>query len=154
MIIYDQSKYIETTKGIVKEYIQTNAGMDVDVPVAFPNISDESLSLEKPNVYIEYVRDLNLDVKGGKRTGKGTRRKRKRLTFALYVITQGDARSVLERDRILQNLQGEIVKSAQIEFLSGKGIYEPEMTYMGSYAAREGVHLARLEFYFQIHFIN
>lgn len=148
---YNQESYIESVKGTINEFIKLNVPK-IDIAVAFPDITGEGFSLAMPLVFIEFERELNIDARKGRHNGSGTRTKRKMLTYAIQVITTGSNAAVLSRDRIVQKITTETLK--QNEVLSGKGIRKAETRFVGSHRVREGVHLARLEFYCEIKFIN
>lgn len=148
---YNQSVYIESSKGVITEFLKSIVP-EADIGVAFPDITGEGFSLAKPLIYVEFERELNIDSRMGRYNGKGTRTKRKLLTYSVQVITTGNNAAVLARDRIIQKAASETIK--QQTFLSGKGIRKAEAKYTGSYRVREGVHLARLEFYCEVKFIN
>lgn len=148
---YNQDAYVESVKGTINEFLKSIAP-EADIVIAFPDITGENFTLAKPMIYVEFERELNLDLLKGRYNGRGTRTKRKLLTYALQVITTGTNAAVLSRDRIIQKIASQTVK--QGEFLSGKGIRKAESKYTGSFRVREGVHLARLEFYCEIKFIN
>lgn len=157
---YNQDVYIESTKGVIKEFVE-GCTPEADVAIAFPDTKGSELSLEnvlsgkfslkQPLIYLEFERELNVDTRAGRWNG-GARVKRKMLTFALQVITTGNNKAVLSRDRIVQKVVNEVMKKET--FLSGKGLRKAECKFVGSYRVREGVHLARLEFYCEVKFIN
>lgn len=151
MAEYNQETYIESVKGTLIEFLKSVVP-EADPVIAFPDITGKGFSLAKPLVYVEFERELNIDIRKGRHNGKGTRTKRKMLTFALQVITTGSNAAVLSRDRVVQKVVLETMK--QETFLSGKGIHKAESKYTGSYRVREGVHLARLEFYCEVKFTN
>ncbi|QJT70406.1 hypothetical protein [Microcystis phage MaeS] len=136
---YSQDAYIESVKGTLVEFITMNVP-DAEIVLAFPDITGENFSLVKPVIYIEFERELNIDAQKGKSNGGGKRVKRKILTYSLQVITTGDNRAVMERDRIVQTITQKVV--SQYELLSGKGLQKAESKFVGSYRVREGIHLA------------
>lgn len=148
---YNQASYIESTKGTISEFLKS-ISPEADIAVAFPDITGEGFSLTKPLIYVEFERELNIDARMGRYNGRGSRSKRKLLTYALQVITTGNNAAMLTRDRVIQKIVLEAIK--QQTFLSGKGLRKAEAKYAGSYRVREGVHLARLEFYCEVKFIN
>lgn len=152
MAVYNQDSYIESAKGTLIEFIKSVVGTEADVSIAFPDITGATFSLAKPLIYVEFERELNLDSFRGRRNGAGKQTKRKMLTYSFQVITTGNNAAVMARDRIVQKLVSQTLK--QYELLSGKGLRKAEAKYVGSYRVREGVHLARLEFYSEIKFTN
>lgn len=148
---FSQDQYIESVKGTIIEFFKANVP-EADVGLAFPDITGVDFSLTKPLIYIEFERELNIDSRKGKYTGRGTRSKRKMLTYSFQVITTGDNSAVMVRDRIIEKITSQVIR--QNEYLSGKGIRKAETKFVGSYRVREGVHLARQEFYCEIKFIN
>jgi len=148
---YSQETYIESVKGTINSFLKGIAP-EADIAVAFPDITGEQFSLSKPLIYTEFERELNIDARKGRHNGAGTRTKRKLLTYALQIITTGSNAAVLARDRIAQKITLETIR--QNELLSGKGIRKAETRYLGSHRVREGVHLARIEFYCEIKFTN
>lgn len=151
MAEYNQDSYVESVKSTLVEFVKSVVP-EAQVVLAFPDIGDKKFSVDKPLVYVEFERELNVDVRKGRHNGNGTRTKRKRLTYSFQVITTGNNAAILSRDRIIQKMVLETMK--QETFLSGKGISKAESKYVGSFRVREGVHLARLEFYCEIKFIN
>lgn len=151
MAEYNQESYIESVKGTLTEFIKSVVP-EADTVIAFPDIAGKGFALTKPLVYVEFERELNVDARKGRHNGKGTRTKRKMLTYAFQVVTTGSNAAVLSRDRVVQKIVLETMK--QGTFLSGKGIRKAECKFTGSYRVREGVHLARLEFYCEVNFTN
>lgn len=152
-ILFDQTKYIETTKGIVKEYIR-ELFPDHDLPLGLPDLSNDELTLVKPVIYIEFNNSTNVDGNVGRANGRGGRLKRKLLRFSFYVLTTGENSAVLERDRIAQTIEYEFSKEVNIRRLAGQGLREPDLRFVNSYRVREGVHLARLELFAKISLVN
>lgn len=148
---FNQDVYIESVKGTLKEFLKSVIP-EADIALAFPDITGDGFSLTKPLVYIEFERELNIDAHKGRHNGAGKRAKRKMLTYSLQVITTGSDSAVMARDRIIQKMVKQVI--LQSGLLSGKGLRKPEAKYVGSFRVREGVHLARLEFYCQIKFTN
>lgn len=148
---YSQDKYVESVKGTIIEFLKANVP-EADFVLAFPDIPGTEFSLTRPLVYVEFERELNIDIRKGKYTGKGTRSKRKMLTYSFQVITTGNNSAVMVRDRIIQKIASNVI--SQYELLSGKGLQKADSRYVGSYRVREGIHLARMEFYCEIKFIN
>lgn len=148
---FNQNSYIESVKGTIIEFIKSTVS-DVEVVLAFPDITGSNFSLSKPMIYVEFERELNLDIRKGRHNGRGSMTKRKLLTYSFQVITTGDKAAVMARDRTIEKISLQAIR--QNELLSGKGLRKAETKYTGSYRVREGVHLARLEFYCEIKFIN
>ncbi|MEM5838877.1 hypothetical protein [Bacillus sp. LMB3902] len=152
-ILFDQEKYIESAKGIIKEFLK-KMFPDYDLPLALPDLADDNLSLEKPVVYIEFNNSMNIDGKAGRATGRGGRLKRKSLRFSFQILTTGENSAVLERDRISQKLEYEFSREMNIHKLASVGLKDVDIRYINSYRVREGVHLARLELYTTINLMN
>lgn len=148
---YSQDKYVESVKGTIIEFLGSVVP-EAEFVLAFPDISGNKFSLKKPLIYIEFERELNTDAKKGRHNGRGQISKRKLLTYSFQVITTGDNGAVMQRDRIIQKITSAVL--SQYELLSGKGLRKAESKFVGSYRVREGVHLARQEFYCEIKFIN
>lgn len=148
---YNQNAYIESVKGVISEFLKKNV-QNIDIAVAFPDMTGEGFSLSKPLIYVEFERELNVDIRAGRKNGQGNRSKRKRLTYSIQIITTGDNAAVLQRDRIVQTITNKVIEQNAV--LSGKGIQKAETRYVGSYRVRELVHLARIEFYCEIKFLN
>ena len=147
----DQEKYVEGVKGIIINFLKSIVPEADNVP-AFPDITGSSFSLKKPIVFVEFEREVNLDIRRGRHNGRGKRVKRKQLTFSFQVVTTGDNKAVMERDRIIQKIINGVMSKE--DFLSGKGIRKADAKYTGSFRVREGVHLARIDFYGEVKFIN
>jgi hypothetical protein len=141
---YSQDKYIESVKGVLIEFIKANVP-EADVVFAFPDITNTSLVLTKPAIYIEFERELPLDSGRGK-----SGRKRIRITYSIQVITTGTNTAAMIRDRIIEKVSKQV--HSQYELLSGKGLRRSETKYVGSYRVRESINLGRLEFYSEIKF--
>ena len=148
---YNQDAYIESVKGVINEFLKENV-KNIDIAVAFPDITGDGFSLSKPLVYVEFERELNIDTRAGRKNGQGKRSKRKMLTYSMQIVTTGDNAAVLQRDRIIQTITNKVME--QNALLSGKGIRKAETKFVGSYRVRELVHLARIEFYCEIKFLN
>ena len=148
---FNQNAYIESVKGVINEFLKSNV-QNIDVVVAFPDITGDGFSLSKPLVYVEFDRELNVDARSGRMNGQGKRLKRKILTYSMQIVTTGDNAAVLQRDRIVQTITNKVME--QNALLSGKGVHKAETRYVGSYRVRELVHLARIEFYCEIKFLN
>lgn len=148
---YNQDAYIESVKGVINEFLKENV-KNIDIAVAFPDITGDGFSLSKPLVYVEFERELNIDTRAGRKNGQGKRSKRKMLTYSMQIVTTGDNAAVLQRDRIIQTITNKVMQ--QNALLSGKGIRKAETKFVGSYRVRELVHLARIEFYCEIKFLN
>lgn len=152
-MLFDQTKYIESTKEVIKNFTKV-LFPDCDIPLAIPDLGDDNLSLSKPVIFIEYDNSVNIDPFSGKNNGRGKRQKRKLLRFSFQIITTGGNLAVLQRDRIVQSLEYEFMKDSNVKLLASKGIKEPDVRYMNSYRVREQVHLARLELFFKVSFLN
>jgi hypothetical protein len=152
-ILFDQTKYIESTKGIIKEYVRT-LFPDYNLPLAIPDLSDDNLILIKPVIYIEYNGSMNTDRKAGRSNGKGIRVKRKILKFSFQIITTGENSAILDRDRIAQQLEYKFSRQEVIQQLASQGMKDIDLRYINSYRVREGVHLARLELFSEVKLTN
>lgn len=151
VIMYDQSKYVETTKGIVKEFAQKLVPEAKIILGELPN-ADDTLNIDRPNIYIEYERDLHIDDRYGYRTNRGSHKKRYRLTYSYQIITQGDTYGVIDRDRIVQTIVSAVnQKEHSVEFAK-RGLYKLGGKFVSSYRVRENLFLARVEIQFIIHF--
>jgi len=148
-IVFDQTKYIESTKGIIKEYIQS-LFPNYEVSLGLPDLSDDNLSLTKPVISLEYNSSVNSDVKAGKVNGHGGRVKRKLLRFGIQILTTGENSAVLERDRIAQTLEYDMSKESTLQQLARQGLKDIDLRYVNAYRVREGVHLCRLELFTKI----
>lgn len=147
----NQIQYVESAKGIIKKFIAQSVP-DADVTLAFPDISGQGFSLARPLVFLEFERELNTDIQKGRHNGRGQQVKRKRLTYSFQVITTGSDNAVMKRDRVIQILTNKVIVEGKL--LSGEGLRKAETKFLGSYRVREGVHLARMEFYCEIKFTN
>ena len=152
-IVFDQSKYIESSKGIIKEYTR-GLFPDYDLPLALPDLADDNLKLINPVIYIEYNSSTNIDSYTGRNNGRGGKLKRKLLRFSFQVLTTGENSAVLDRDRIAQKLEYEFSKTETSQLFASKGLKDIDLRYVNSYRVREGVHLARLEMFTQISLMN
>jgi len=152
-VLFDQSKYIETSKGIIKEFTKTLLP-DYDYPAGLPDIGNDQFSLERPLIHIEFNNSSWIDSRSGRNNGRGKRVKRKLLRYSFQVITTGENSAVLERDRISQTIEYEFTRTVNHELLASKGLKDIDMRYMNSYRVREGVHLARLELFTTITMVN
>lgn len=152
-IIFDQTKYIETSKGIIKEYTKS-LFPDYDLPLALPDLADDNLVLVKPVIYIEYNSSSNIDSYSGRNNGRGGKLKRKLLRFSFQILTTGENSAVLERDRIAQKLEYEFSTLETSKLFASKGLKDIDLRYVNSYRVREGIHLARLEMFTQISLMN
>lgn len=150
-MVFDQDLYIETTKGIMKEFAVMTVP-EAGIIIGEPQISDETLVVDKPKIYIEYERDLSIDKLYGRNSGRGYYKKRYRLTYSFQILTQGDNKGVMERDRIVQKLVGSTMKKKTNNWFVGKGLYKIEGRFISSYRVRENLYLARVEFNFIINF--
>jgi len=151
VLMYDQSKYVETTKGIVKEFVQKQIPEAKIILGELPN-ADDNLNIDRPNIYIEYERDLAIDDRYGYRNGRGGHKKRYRLTYSFQIITQGDTYGVMDRDRIVQKIVAAVnKKETSVEFAQ-RGLYKLGGKFVSSYRVRENLFLARVEIQFIIHF--
>lgn len=151
VLMYDQEKYVETTKGIVKEFVQNLIPEAKIILGELPN-ADDNLNIDKPNIYIEYERDLHIDDRAGYRTGRGNRKKRYRLTYSFQIITQGDTYGVMDRDRIVQKIVAAVNKEKTSQEFAQRGLYKLGGKFVSSYRVRENLFLARVEIQFIIHF--
>ncbi|AGR46590.1 hypothetical protein vBBak6_038 [Bacillus phage v_B-Bak6] len=151
VLMYDQEKYVETTKGIVKEFIQQTIPEAKIILGELPN-ADDNLNIDKPNIYIEYERDLPIDRRYGYRTGRGGHKKRHRITYSFQIITQGDTYGVMDRDRIVQKIVAAVNKDKTSQEFAQRGLYKLEGKFVSSYRVRENLFLARVEINFIIHF--
>lgn len=152
-ILFDQTKYIESSKGVIKEFIR-GLFPDYDLPLALPDIADDNLNLTKPVIYIEYNNSINVDGNIGKSNGKGGRLKRKLLRFSFQILTTGENSAILERDRIAQTLEYELSKESTLKLLAGKGLKEADLRFVNAYRVREGVHLGRMELFVKVSLMN
>lgn len=147
----EQNKYIEETKEILISFLKSIVP-ESDVVPAFPDITGKNFSLKRPLLFVEFEREVNLDIRRGRHDGNGRRIKRKQLTFSFQVITTGDNKAIMQRDRIIQKIINGMLEHDDV--LSGKGLRKAEAKYTGSFRVREGIHLARIDFYGEIKFIN
>jgi hypothetical protein len=153
MATFDQTKYIESTKAVIKEYTRS-LFPDYDIPLALPDLGDDNLKLKKPVIFIEFNNSNNLDLDKGRNNGRGGRLKRKTIRYSFQVLTTGENSAILDRDRIAQKLEYEFSTVATSQYFAAKGMKDVDLRYMNSYRVREGVHLARLELFAQISFMN
>ena len=153
MISFDQEKYIETSKGIIKELLK-EWFTDLEIPVGLPDLASDELNLVKPVIYIGYDGSTNLSKKAGRNTGRGTRHKRKLLRFTLMIINTGESSAVMQMDRIAQEIEAKACKPEILQRLAGQGLKEFEANFINAYKVREGVHITRMEIYCEINIIN
>lgn len=148
---FNQDMYVESTKGIMKEFVAMTVP-EATIILSEPQIPNETLVIDKPKIYIEYERDLPIDKFYGRNSGRGYYKKRHRLTYSFQILTQGDNKGVMERDRTVQKLVGSTMKKQTSEWFVSKGLYKIEGRFISSYRVRENYYLARVEVNFIINF--
>lgn len=151
--MFEQERYIESTIETFKSELR-NILPDVDFPVGIPNVGDERFTLDKPVVSVRYRSSANIDGHLGKNTGRGTKVKRKLLNLFVLVITTGNNEAILQRDRICQKIENHFSDESVYQRLYSQGFSGSEARFGNSYRVREGVHLARVEIFTEVKFIN
>lgn len=145
--------YIEDSNKVIKDAIR-GWMPGIDLPIAIPNIGDDSLVLSKPTIFIEFNNSMNIDKRIGKRNGRGKNVKRKLLNYSILVITTGDNRSILERDRITQTIESNCASESISNEMARLGAYNIDCRFVNAYKVREGINLARLSLNMEIRMVD
>lgn len=152
-IAFDQDRYIESSKGILKLWL-ISLFPDYEVNLGIPDISDDTINVYDPVLYLEYNDSINKDIMSGYNTGRGKRHKRKILRFSVRILTTGENKGILQRDKVAQKIESESLKENVLSEMANKGLTRLETKYVNSYRVRENLHLARIEIYTLVNFYN
>lgn len=150
---FDQAKYIESSKSVLRSFVKS-IFPEYNVKLGFDNTGEDTLQLTNPEIYIEYLNDMNVFLYAGKRTGTGKRHKKKLLNFNILIYSTGDLTNLLKRDRIAQTLELAFCEESNLQFLSGEGLHKSELRFGNSYRIREGVHVTRMALTTEINIIR
>ena len=153
MATFDSTRYIESMKEVIYEYLKSILP-DTKITYAYPDFANDELELSKPEIAVEFNNSKNIDYSAGKNTGRGKRAKRKLIRFSFQVLSSGDGKGILERDRIVQLIEMEMGKPETIHWFAKRGMKELDIRFVNSYRARENVHVARLEMFVYITLLN
>lgn len=153
MATFDSARYIESTKEIIFEYLKTLLP-DTLIVFSYPDIANDEVELTKPMIAVEFNSSKNIDYGHGKVTGRGTRAKRKMLRYSFQIISSGDGKALLERDKIAQVIEMDMGKPETCYWFAKKGLTDLDIRFVNSYRARENIHVARLELFVYVTIIN